>query len=160
MISYVTLIKKRIKFFSYVGKFRMEQLQSHIWGRASNIWGNALKYLPKYEEAVSHIWLCNCSTLNFLIYEENFILFFISVRRTVMGVEPKRKEPWVRLCFSFSLFYCAVSTEWFVSGCWHAGDDKSRQLLTEFRTGQTWLCQRLCYSYCYTSRLPGSFLIH
>jgi hypothetical protein len=32
-----------------------------------------------YEEAVSHIRLCNCSTLNFLIYEENLIFFFISV---------------------------------------------------------------------------------
>ncbi len=37
------------------------------------------KYFPIYEEAISHIWLCNCFTLNFLIYEENFILFFISV---------------------------------------------------------------------------------
>jgi hypothetical protein len=37
------------------------------------------KYLTKYEVAVSHIWLCNRSILNFLIYEENFILFFISV---------------------------------------------------------------------------------
>jgi hypothetical protein len=27
------------------------------------------KYFPIYEEAVSHIWLCNCSTLNFLICE-------------------------------------------------------------------------------------------
>ncbi len=36
------------------------------------------KYFPIYEEAVCHIWLCNCSTLNFLTYEENFILFFIS----------------------------------------------------------------------------------
>ncbi len=25
------------------------------------------KYLPIYEETVSHIWLCNCSILNFLI---------------------------------------------------------------------------------------------
>ncbi len=33
-ISY-TLIKKKIKFSSYIGKFRVEQLQSHIWGRAS-----------------------------------------------------------------------------------------------------------------------------
>ena len=32
-----------------------------------------------YEEAISHIWLCNCSTLNFLIYEENLFFFFISV---------------------------------------------------------------------------------
>ncbi len=28
----------------------------------------------------SHIWLCNCSILNFLIYDENLIFFFISVR--------------------------------------------------------------------------------
>ncbi len=37
------------------------------------------KYFPIYEETVSHIWLCNCSVLNFLIYEENLIFFFISV---------------------------------------------------------------------------------
>ena len=29
------------------------------------------------EEAVSHIWLCNCSTLNFPIYEENLIFFLL-----------------------------------------------------------------------------------
>ncbi len=33
--SLITLIKKKIKFSSYRGKFREEQLQSHIWGRAS-----------------------------------------------------------------------------------------------------------------------------
>ncbi len=37
------------------------------------------KYFPIYEEAVSHIRLCNCFTLNILIYEENLIFFFISV---------------------------------------------------------------------------------
>ncbi len=36
------------------------------------------KYLRIYEEAVSHIWLCNCSIVNFLIYEENLIFFCIS----------------------------------------------------------------------------------
>ncbi len=41
------------------------------------------KYLRIYDEAVSHIWLCNCSILNFLIYEENLIFFFISVWRWV-----------------------------------------------------------------------------
>ncbi len=29
------------------------------------------KYLVIYEEAASCIWLCNCSRLNILIYEEN-----------------------------------------------------------------------------------------
>jgi hypothetical protein len=37
------------------------------------------KYFPIYEEAVSHIRLCNSSTLNFLVYEENLIFFFFSV---------------------------------------------------------------------------------
>ncbi len=37
------------------------------------------KYLTIYEEPVSHIWLCNCSILNFLIYEENFSLFLMYV---------------------------------------------------------------------------------
>jgi hypothetical protein len=36
------------------------------------------KHFPIYEEAVSHILLCNCSSLNFLIYDENLIFFFIS----------------------------------------------------------------------------------
>ncbi len=36
------------------------------------------EYFPLFEEAVSLVWLCNCSTLNFLIYEENLIFFFIS----------------------------------------------------------------------------------
>ncbi len=33
------------------------------------------KYLPIYEEAVSHVCLCNCFLLNFFIYEENLISF-------------------------------------------------------------------------------------
>ncbi len=37
------------------------------------------KYFPIYEEAVSHIYLCNCFTLIFLIYEENLFFFFIRV---------------------------------------------------------------------------------
>jgi hypothetical protein len=65
-----TLIKNKIKFSSYIRKFRVEQLQSHIMRKGFLI----------YEEAVSHIWLCNCSILNFLIFEE---IFFISaVRRS------------------------------------------------------------------------------
>jgi hypothetical protein len=39
------------------------------------------KYLVIYEEAVSHIRLCNCSLQNFLIYEEN-LFTFLSVCQT------------------------------------------------------------------------------
>ncbi len=44
------------------------------------------KYLVIYEEAVSHILLCNCAIPNFLIYEENFLFFFISVLSTKINV--------------------------------------------------------------------------
>ncbi len=73
-----TLIKKKIEFSSYIRKFRRELLQSLIWLTASS---NMTKYLriSSYLEALPHIWLCNRSRLNFLIYEENLIFFFISV---------------------------------------------------------------------------------
>ncbi len=35
IITYTTLIKNKIKFSLYITKFSREQLQSHIWGRAS-----------------------------------------------------------------------------------------------------------------------------
>jgi len=37
-----TLIKKKIKFFSYVRKFRMEQLRSHKW---LTVYSHMVKYL-------------------------------------------------------------------------------------------------------------------
>ncbi len=43
------------------------------------IYEKVRKYFPINEEAVSHIWLCNCSNMNFLIYVENLIFFFNSV---------------------------------------------------------------------------------
>jgi hypothetical protein len=43
------------------------------------IYDEIRKYLVIFEEAVSHIWLCNRSLLN---YEENLIIFFISVLYT------------------------------------------------------------------------------
>jgi hypothetical protein len=54
------------------------------------------KYFPIYEEAVSHIWLCSCSILNFLIYEENLIFFFISAK----GKSPKAIKLW---CYALGL---------------------------------------------------------
>ncbi len=65
-----TLIKKKRKFFSCVRKIRVGPLQSHIWGRASNIWGIA--------QIFPHIWggrLQLLQPLNVLIYEENLIFF-------------------------------------------------------------------------------------
>ncbi len=60
----------------------MEQLQSNTYMRKGFlIYEETCKYFPIYEEAISiwRIWRCNFSILNFLIYEENLIIFFISV---------------------------------------------------------------------------------
>ncbi len=46
--------KKKIKFSSYIGKFRVEQLQSHM-RKGFLIYEEMHKYFPIYEEAVSHI---------------------------------------------------------------------------------------------------------
>jgi hypothetical protein len=35
LLTIITQIKKKIKFYSYLRKFREEQLQSHKWGRVS-----------------------------------------------------------------------------------------------------------------------------
>jgi hypothetical protein len=77
-----TLIKNQTKFSSYLRKFRWERLQSHIeeLRKGFLIYEEMQKHLTVYEEAVSHIWLCNRSVLNFLIYEENWFSFFISVQ--------------------------------------------------------------------------------
>ncbi len=71
--------KKEVKFSSYMRKFRMEQLQSHIWLTASSYMVKYLCISSYIWKALPHIWLWNCSILNFCIYEENFIVSFISV---------------------------------------------------------------------------------
>jgi hypothetical protein len=71
--------KKEIKFSSYLRKFRMEQLQSHIWLTAFSYMGKYLcisSYIRKpfliYDFATAPLWIS-------LLYEENFLFFFISV---------------------------------------------------------------------------------
>ncbi len=72
------------------------------------------KYFPIYEEAV-----CNCSTLNFLIYEENLI-FFLSVCRlivpsgfwhTLFGAEKAEKyiQHGSRIAKKAMLFCCRLN---------------------------------------------------
>ncbi len=77
-VNQYTLIK-RIKFSSYIRKFRGSYKVIYE-ERFPNIWGNAQIFPHTYmrRPLVIHIWLCNCSTLNFLIYEENLLFFFIS----------------------------------------------------------------------------------
>jgi hypothetical protein len=67
---------------THIRKFRVEQLQRYTYMRKGFlIYVEMRKCFPIYEESVSHIWLFNCSILNFLIYEEKFLFFFISAER-------------------------------------------------------------------------------
>jgi hypothetical protein len=77
------LLKKKIKFSCYIRKFRVEQLQSHIWGRASySIWGNKKKcvnispYMRRplviYGFATAPLWIS--------LYMRKIDFFFISVQ--------------------------------------------------------------------------------
>ncbi len=51
------------------------------------------KYIVIYEEAVRHIRLCNRSYLEFLIYEENLVFFFISGREKIKNKYCKVVKP-------------------------------------------------------------------
>ncbi len=70
-----TLIKKKIKFSSYMRKFRMEQLQSHIWLTASS-------YMGKYFRISSNIrkpfLICDFATapLWISLYMRKILFYF------------------------------------------------------------------------------------
>jgi hypothetical protein len=65
-----TLIKKKIKFSSYIRKFCMEQLQSHIWLTASYIWGNIFTFPHILGSPSSYMTLQ-------LLHSEFFFLLYI-----------------------------------------------------------------------------------
>ncbi len=62
------------------------------------------KYFAIYKEGVSLIWLCNRSLLNFLIYEENSISFFISAPTCVLLSLQAIHYP--SLTLTLPLFHC------------------------------------------------------
>ncbi len=96
------LIKNKIKLSSYIRKFRVEQLQSHIWGRASyNIWGNAQIFPHIGGGRLSHMTLQLLhSKFPSTVYEENLIFFLISVAgrggggHTVLDRSPFEATKW------------------------------------------------------------------
>ncbi len=57
-----------------------------------NIYGEIFAHFLIFQEALPHIGLCNCSTLNFLIYEEHLIFDFISAAGRA---QPKRRRYWL-----------------------------------------------------------------
>ncbi len=74
--------KKEIQIFLIYKEIQSGAVAKSYVRKGFLLYEERRKYFPIYEEAVSHIWLCNCSILNFLIYEENLIFFFISAENT------------------------------------------------------------------------------
>ncbi len=75
--SHTTLIKKKIKFYSYLRQFRMEQLQSQIWLTASSDMGKYLRissHIRKpfliYEFVTAPLWISSSiRKFDFLFYQ-------------------------------------------------------------------------------------------
>ncbi len=74
------------------------------------IYGEIFPHFLIYWETLPHIWLCNCSTLNFLIYGDlgnKLIFFFISV---LVDVPICQGLPLLSLWPSFSPYYPPISS--------------------------------------------------
>ncbi len=85
----------------------MRAVAKSIMRKGFLIFEEMRKYLTIYEEAVSHIWLCNRSLLNFLIYEENSIFFFYQCGLLWIsaGNRSKRKmKQWHLLWTNYNIF--------------------------------------------------------
>ncbi len=101
--------KKKTKFSSYIKEIQMGYEEGF-----PNIRGNA----QIYGEAVSHIWLWTRSLLNFLIYEENYIFFFISAY-SVVPQFPKTFKSFIKLiCSSLVALFLALTGSERVSVSW------------------------------------------
>jgi hypothetical protein len=75
-LTIYTLIKKENQIFHIYKEILIGAVAKSYPRKGFLIYKEMRKYFPIYEEAVSHIRLCNCSILNFLIYEEKYIIFF------------------------------------------------------------------------------------
>ncbi len=69
-------LQNNLKTRSYIRIFRWYRVQSHIWGRGSNIWGNAQIFHHNWGGRWS-LWLCTRS-LWISLYMRKIFHFFIS----------------------------------------------------------------------------------
>ncbi len=74
------LIKKKIKFSSYIRKFRAEQLQSHIWLTASSYMGKYLR-ISSYNRKPFLIYDFAAALLWISWYMRKILFYFLSVDR-------------------------------------------------------------------------------
>ncbi len=131
-----TLIKKNFLIYKEI---QSGAVAKSYMRKGFLIYEKMRKYFLIYEEAVRHIWLCSCSILNFLIYEENLVFFFISVGREVADFLRKVMQQWAskeykvynkkESCFVVVIIYSIWGGWREGGGGWHL-----TQSLTLFRT--------------------------
>jgi hypothetical protein len=81
-------IKVKFDFLFYLRRLIYEEGLPNIWGNAQ-IFNHI-----QYEEAVTKIWLCNRSLLNFLVqYMRKIFFFFISVDWALFSTPPCQGHP-------------------------------------------------------------------
>ncbi len=83
-VTGMALIKNKIKFSSYIRKFRVEQLQSHIWIKASSYMGKYFcisSYIRKpfliYDFATAPLWIS--------LYMRKILFSFLSMHTHLPG---------------------------------------------------------------------------
>ncbi len=80
-----TLIKKKIKFSSYIRKFGMEQLQSHIWLMAPHtVYGEIFAHFLIYQEALPYAYDFATAPLWTSLYMRKIWFSFSSVNTLAM----------------------------------------------------------------------------
>ncbi len=97
-----TLINKKLNFLIYK-EIQMGAAAKPYMRKAFLIYEKMRKYLVIYEEAVSHIRLCNCSLLNFHNITDNFISF-LSVYMYFMHASDLLKLTSNSQCISLGIF--------------------------------------------------------
>ncbi len=113
-----TLIKKKIKFSSNIRKFRMEQLQSHIWLTASSYMGKYLRissYIRSpfliYDSATAPLWISlymrkNCFPFLsvYTIAIEPFLRWYSQHTNSSESRQWSRKHPEKAAYYSYVLY--------------------------------------------------------
>jgi hypothetical protein len=85
------------KVIQFQGEFGLAS--SDQWSEIGppHIWSNICAFPHILESPSSYIWLCNCSILNYLIYEENLIFFFFSMVRFRFRTKISRLWPIIKV---------------------------------------------------------------
>ncbi len=99
--------KKQIKVSSYIKKFRREQLQSHTWLTACS-WLNICAFPHILGNPSSYMTLQPLPNLSSLIYEENFIFFFISVHCSIRSCKVIIILMWKNIVAAILYFFTSL----------------------------------------------------